>query len=167
MRRMGLALVLLVALLAVAAQRLASAPATPTTTSTSTGTPTPTAIPIPIPVPAPAAGPDTASRLVVRDVTVLDQDGRVAWRGDVDLAPELARIARGERDGHANDGATFGNREHRLPSRVRGWYREYVVRTPGLRGPGPQRLVLGKDGAAWYSSDHYRTFVQVRTTGGG
>ena len=72
---------------------------------------------------------------VIRGVTVRDLDGRVAWRGDVDLGPALARIERGERDEHRGDGAVFGNRERRLPERPRGWYREYVVRTPGLRGP--------------------------------
>jgi filamentous hemagglutinin len=122
------------------------------------------------PAVAPAATPTAATApaatrpdgLVIRDVTVRDQDGRVAWRGDVDLGPALARIERGERDAHRGDGAVFGNREHRLPERRRGWYREYVVRTPGLRGPGPQRLVLGEDGAAFYTSDHYATFTQVR-----
>lgn len=98
----------------------------------------------------------------MHDVTVLDLDGRVAWRGDVDLGPVLARIARGERDPHRDDGAVFGNRERRLPGRPRGWYREYVVRTPGLRSVGPQRVVLGRDGEAFYTSDHYATFTRVR-----
>ncbi len=98
---------------------------------------------------------------VVRDVVVRDRDGRVAWRGDMDLGPAIARIERGEADGHRNDGATFQNREGRLPSKPRGYYREFVVRTPGMRGVGPQRLVIGRDGDAWYTSDHYRSFVRL------
>jgi ribonuclease T1 len=130
--------------------------------------------PAPAPAVAPAApgavaqGPAGGPALpqgagpVVRDVTVRDRDGRIAWRGEVDLAPVLARIARGERDPHRDDGTTFGNREGRLPQRSPGFYREYVVRTPGLRSVGPQRLVVGEDGAAWYTPDHYGSFVQVR-----
>ncbi|MBY6203567.1 ribonuclease domain-containing protein [Halomonas denitrificans] len=98
---------------------------------------------------------------VVRDVVVRDRDGRVAWRGDMDLGPAIERIERGESDEHRNDGATFQNREGRLPSKPRGYYREFVVRTPGLRGVGPQRLVVGRDGDAWYTSDHYRSFVRL------
>jgi filamentous hemagglutinin len=108
---------------------------------------------------APAAAEPS---LVIPDVAVRDLDGRVAWRGDVDLAPELARIERGVKDPHRDDGAVFGNREGRLPSRPRGYYREYVVRTPGLRSVGPQRLVVGRDGEVFYTSDHYATFKQVR-----
>jgi filamentous hemagglutinin len=100
--------------------------------------------------------------LVVPDVAVRDLDGRVAWRGDVDLAPVLARIARGEEDPHRGDGAVFGNREGRLPTRPRGYYREYVVRTPGMKAVGPQRLVVGRDGEVFYTADHYGTFTLVR-----
>lgn len=98
---------------------------------------------------------------VIRDVVVRDLDGRVAWRGDMDLGPAIARIERGESDRHRNDGSTFQNREGRLPSKPRGYYREFVVRTPGMRGVGPQRLVVGRDGDAWYTSDHYRSFVRL------
>lgn len=103
-----------------------------------------------------------ASALVVRDVVVLGLDGRVAWRGDVDLTPVLARIEAGGRDPHRNDGGIFGNRERSLPEQRRGYYHEYVIRTPGLSGPGPQRLVLGAGGEVYYSSDHYTTFRPVR-----
>ncbi len=98
---------------------------------------------------------------VIRDVVVRDLDGRVAWRGDMDLGPAIARIERGEPDPHRNDGSTFQNREGRLPSKPRGYYREFVVRTPGMRGVGPQRLVVGREGDAWYTSDHYRSFVRL------
>jgi filamentous hemagglutinin len=115
------------------------------------------------------AGPSPAQMIdssgsggpVIRDVVVRDLDGRVAWRGDMDLGPAIARIERGERDRHRNDGSTFRNREGRLPSKPRGYYREFVVRTPGMRGVGPQRMVVGRGGDAWYTSDHYRSFVRL------
>ncbi len=108
-----------------------------------------------------AAGSEHGS-LVVRDVEVRDMDGRVAWRGDVDLAPTLARIAAGESDPHRNDGGVFQNREGLLPARSRGYYREYVVRTPGISHAGPQRLVLGSGGEVFYTHDHYRSFRRLR-----
>jgi filamentous hemagglutinin len=112
------------------------------------------------PATLPSAAP--ATELVMRDVTVRDSDGRVAWRGDVDLAPVLERIAAGERDPHRNDGGIFGNREGLLPARARGYYREYVVRTPGITHVGPQRVVLGRDGEVFYTADHYESFQRVR-----
>ena len=72
------------------------------------------------------------------------------------------RIERGESDPHDNDGSVFQNREGLLPDQPRGYYREYVVRTPGLSSVGPQRLILGENGEAYYTSDHYESFTQVR-----
>ncbi len=115
----------------------------------------------PPPVEEQTASQGTAP-LLVRDVVVRDVDGRVAWRGAVDLAPVLARIDAGERDPHRNDGAVFGNRERSLPQRAPGYYREYVVRTPGLEHAGPQRVIIGRAGDAWYTSDHYQTFRRIR-----
>ena len=113
------------------------------------------------PQPAPVQAPPSAV-LVVRDVTVRDTDGRIAWRGDIDLQPHLARIEAGERDPHRTDGGVFGNREGLLPARPAAYYREYVVRTPGITHAGPQRLVIGKDGEVFYTYDHYRTFQRIR-----
>lgn len=104
-----------------------------------------------------------APSLVIKDQTIRAEDGRVVYRGDVDLAPALARIERGERDPHRNDGSVHRNREGRLPRQAdRDYYREYVVRTPGLRSVGPQRLVIGKNGETYYTPDHYQSFVRVR-----
>ncbi|HEX6063106.1 MAG TPA: ribonuclease domain-containing protein [Longimicrobiales bacterium] len=100
--------------------------------------------------------------LIVRDIAVRDRDGRIAWRGDVDLAPVLARIESGERDEHRNDGGIFRNRERLLPERPDGYYREYVVRTPGIAHAGPQRLVLGDSGEIFYTADHYASFKRIR-----
>lgn len=100
--------------------------------------------------------------LVVENVRIYDLDGRVAYEGDVDLRPELERIERGERDRHENDGGTFSNREGLLPQQARGYYREYVVRTPGISHAGPQRIVLGEGGEAYYTADHYESFTRIR-----
>jgi len=105
---------------------------------------------------------EVQSPLVVRNVAVRDLDGRIAWRGDVDLRPVLERIERGHRDPHRNDGGIFQNRERRLPQRPRGHYREYVVRTPGISHAGPQRLVIGNEGEVYYTADHYRSFRRLR-----
>ena len=62
---------------------------------------------------------------------------------------------------HARDGASFGNRERILPSRERGWYREYTVKTPGARDRGARRIVAGRDGTLYYTDDHYRSFKRI------
>ncbi len=103
------------------------------------------------------------SSLIVENQTIYDLDGRVAYRGDVDLRPTLARIQSGQRDQHRTDGAIHRNREGRLPRRPDPeYYREYVVRTPGLGSVGPQRLIVGKGGEAYYTPDHYATFLRVK-----
>ena len=104
----------------------------------------------------------SAAELVMEDVQIYDLDGRVAYEGDVDLRPELERIEAGVSDPHENDGATFGNREGLLPEQSRGYYREFVVRTPGINHAGPQRIVLGEAGEAYYTPDHYETFRRIQ-----
>jgi ribonuclease T1 len=62
---------------------------------------------------------------------------------------------------YARDGARFGNRERQLPMRERGYYREYTVTTPGVRGRGPRRIIAGRGGEYYYSDDHYRSFRRI------
>ncbi|MBW8906956.1 MAG: ribonuclease [Betaproteobacteria bacterium] len=62
---------------------------------------------------------------------------------------------------YERDGAVFSNRERRLPPRERGYYREYTVKTPGVRDRGPRRIVAGHDGDYYYTDDHYRTFRRI------
>jgi ribonuclease T1 len=99
--------------------------------------------------------------LIMKGLTLKDQDGETIYQGDIDLAPTLARIKKGEKFPHRNDGASFGNRERRLPQKPPGYYKEYVVPTPDLRGPGPQRLVIGDKGEVYYTSNHYLSFKRV------
>lgn len=112
---------------------------------------------------SPSSQTKAISSLIVNDQTIYDLDGRVAYRGDVDLRPTLARIQNGQRDQHRNDGLIHRNREGKPPRQADPeYYREYVVRTPGLRSVGPQRLIVGKGGEAYYTPDHYRNFIRVK-----
>jgi ribonuclease T1 len=63
---------------------------------------------------------------------------------------------------YAKDGAVFGNREAILPRAKRGYYREYTVKTPGVRTRGARRIVAGASGELYYSDDHYNHFRRVR-----
>lgn len=69
-------------------------------------------------------------------------------------------IQRGGRFPHPQDGAVFGNREGHLPSRPRGYYREYTVETPGVSHRGARRIVTGgRPPQVWYyTDDHYDSF---------
>lgn len=101
--------------------------------------------------------------LVITNLKLKDQSGRIIFQGDVDLQPTLDRIAEGKLlDRFPHDGSTFQNRERKLPRQPSGYYKEYVVPTPGQNGPGPQRLVIGKDDETYYTHDHYKTFRRVR-----
>jgi guanyl-specific ribonuclease Sa len=83
------------------------------------------------------------------------------------LPPEvhetLALIAAGGPFPFDRDGVVFGNYEHRLPHRERGWYREYTVPTPGLDHRGARRIVTGGEPPSeyWYTDDHYESFRRI------
>lgn len=67
---------------------------------------------------------------------------------------------------YSKDGVVFGNRERHLPSKPRGWYREYTVKTPGARNRGARRIVCGGESATapqacYYSDDHYASFKRI------
>ena len=116
-----------------------------------------------VPEQRPSAEPaEAAPAAEVPNVTLRDLDGKVVFRGTVDVQSTLDRIAAGKRLSYRNDGSTFENRERRLPRKPSGYYREYVHPTPSLAGPGPQRLVVGEQGEVYYTPDHYRTFKRIR-----
>ena len=104
---------------------------------------------------------NTVDHYKIENQSIRDLDGRVVFKGTIDLGPTLSRIKRGESNRHRNDGTTFQNREGRLPRKPSGYYKEYVQPTPGINGPGPQRLILGEQGEIWYTPDHYKTFKQI------
>jgi ribonuclease T1 len=70
-------------------------------------------------------------------------------------------IRRGGPFPYTRDGAVFGNFERALPSRSRGYYREYTVRTPGAKDRGARRIIVGAGGELYYTDDHYRTFRRI------
>ncbi len=98
----------------------------------------------------------------MENVTIRDLDGRVEFQGTVDLAPTLERIERGDRLRFAHDGSKFANREGRLPHKPAGYYHEFVHPTPGISGPGPQRIIVGREGEIYYTHDHYQTFLRIK-----
>lgn len=63
-------------------------------------------------------------------------------------------------------GRHFGNYEKNLPEKDSKGnkidYKEYDV-NPKVEGKnrGAQRLVIGDDSRAWYTNDHYKTFIEV------
>ncbi len=64
-------------------------------------------------------------------------------------------------------GRHFGNFENRLPRKDRRGrsirYQEWDVnpKVPG-KNRGAERLVTGSDGSAYYTRDHYRSFIRIR-----
>ncbi len=67
---------------------------------------------------------------------------------------------------YSKDGTVFGNRERLLPSKTRGFYREYTVKTPGSRDRGARRIICGgkpptQPEACFYTDDHYASFKQI------
>jgi guanyl-specific ribonuclease Sa len=104
----------------------------------------------------------------VNGVVVVDRKSGTVFEGTVDLGPTLDRIQTGGSYPHRNDGSIFQNRPPvsgggpLLPVQFKGYYTEYVLPTPGVKGPGPQRVVVGKGGDMYYTPDHYDTFIPVR-----
>jgi ribonuclease T1 len=91
---------------------------------------------------------------------VAPRDSQVATeRTQIDAT--LALIAQGGPFPHDKDGSVFSNREGRLPAQPRGYYREYTVPTPGAKNRGARRIVRGKGGETYYTSDHYKTFTRI------
>lgn len=66
---------------------------------------------------------------------------------------------------YEKDGSTFGNYEKRLPQQKRGYYREFTVKTPHLRGRGAKRIIAGglhqSPEEYFYTADHYKSFKLV------
>jgi ribonuclease T1 len=77
----------------------------------------------------------------------------------------LARIEAGGPFAYERDGVVFGNREHILPARPRGYYHEYTVHTPGERTRGARRIICGgprrTPDACFYTDDHYQSFRRI------
>jgi ribonuclease T1 len=74
----------------------------------------------------------------------------------------LQAIKRGGPFAYERDGVVFRNYERILPKQPRAYYREYTVKTPGVRHRGARRIVCGPLPECYYSADHYRTFKRIR-----
>jgi ribonuclease T1 len=105
---------------------------------------------------APAALARTTQELPDIAVADLPREGREV----------LALIRKGGPFAYERDGVVFGNREHLLPDKPKGYYHEYTVRTPGAATRGARRIICGGPPttpvACFYTSDHYRSFKRIR-----
>jgi ribonuclease T1 len=111
------------------------------------------------PAPAPSAplgagqgsgtpAPANTSGLAAVNASQLPQEARQT----------LALIAKGGPYPYERDGVNFGNFEGLLPKKAGGYYKEYTVKTPGESDRGARRIIAGKDGAKYYTPDHYESF---------
>jgi ribonuclease T1 len=124
-----------------------------------------------------AVGHPTLAALLLAALLLVP--GFTAARSTPDALPEVAStslppearavillIRKGGPFPHDRDGVVFGNRERLLPAQPRGYYREYTVRTPGVRTRGARRIVCGgaptAPDACFYTDDHYRSFRRIR-----
>ncbi len=110
------------------------------------------------PVVAPARSPSLAAVPAASPMALADlpAQGRATY----------ALIHAGGPFPYDKDGVAFGNRERLLPAAPRGYWREYTVRTPGVRHRGARRIVCGgaeprAPEACYYSSDHYASFRPI------
>ena len=67
---------------------------------------------------------------------------------------------------YPKDGTVFGNYEGVLPKQKRGYYHEFTVKTPGKRGRGARRLVVGGNWQTsrelYYTDNHYASFRRIK-----
>ena len=93
--------------------------------------------------------------------------GIVALAGLPPEARETRRlIGTGGPFPYEKDGTVFRNRERLLPAEARGFYREYTVKTPGLKHRGARRIVCGgrepsRPVNCFYTADHYASFRRI------
>ena len=93
--------------------------------------------------------------------------GTTVYTGSMDVNPTINRIRQGTKVNERNDGGIFTNVQRILPvSSDSQYYREFVHYYPLPNGaqvsfPGPQRLVIGKNGVVYYTGDHYSSFHRV------
>ena len=100
--------------------------------------------------------------------------GSASEVGASTLPPEvpetLQRIKAGGPFPYPEDGMVFRNQARKLPLKRRGYYRIYVVPTPGVQDSGKRRIVAGAgknrdyatSGEYWYTPDNYETLQRIR-----
>jgi ribonuclease T1 len=82
----------------------------------------------------------------------------------VQVAQTVRLIKAGGPFPYSQDGVVFDNNEHLLPSQPRGYYHEYTVPTPGASDRATRRIVTGRNGEYFYTSDHYESFRRLNLT---
>ena len=133
---------LAVALLALAIGILTSACGTPAVPAASTAAGNATAA---------SLGADPDSGLPLVDLVALPPQA----------AETMALIGTNGPFAYRQDGAVFENRERILPGADRGYYHEYTVETPGSADRGARRIVVGNQGEAYWTDDHYASFWRI------
>lgn len=84
--------------------------------------------------------------------------------------PEQARqtvtlIQHGGPFPYPEDGSVYDNRNRRLPAEPLGYYHEYTVQTPGDLDRGERRIITGRNGAYYWTADHYASFRRINLSG--
>ena len=111
-----------------------------------------------VPEGAAAMSPPADAPVLTKGATGADRLQEVPGKV-FEILGEVQRLQGNPPPGYVG-GRPFQNRERRLP---RGRYREYDV-NPTVPGQdrGPERLVIEqRTGKAYYTHDHYRTFVPI------
>jgi ribonuclease T1 len=111
-------------------------------------------------VPQLATAESQTSTPAIEERSSSDPTGRIERNAPQKAYDLLAKLQ--QRDGKPLPGYVggreFQNREHRLP---RGRYREYDVnrKIPGRSRDAERIVIEQKTGKAYYTGDHYRTFI--------
>ncbi len=109
---------------------------------------------------AAAAGPDASYPSVGTD-----PDSGLPLVALAALPPEAADtmgwIGAGGPYRYPQDGSVFENREGILPDADVGYYHEFTVETPGSADRGARRIVVGNQGEAYWTDDHYASFWRI------
>lgn len=104
----------------------------------------------------PALAKTTTDGMATIAVASLPKEGREVY----------ALILKGGPFQYDRDGVVFGNREHLLPAKPRGYYHEYTVPTPDAKNRGARRIICGGKETApdscYYTADHYKSFRRIR-----
>ena len=79
----------------------------------------------------------------------------------VEARQVVRRLETGGTFHHRKDGATFADREGRLPVKPSGYYKEYTVATPGSVDRGARRIIAGQQSELYYTDDHYSSFQWI------
>jgi filamentous hemagglutinin len=108
-------------------------------------------------VPSSARGSTT----IVTGATVTPR-GAPQLTGNVDLGPTLERISKGGANPHANDGSVHVNKGRNAARKAQRVLSRVRSSNARRARPRPSAGVTGAGGEAYYSPDHYKTFVPLQ-----